>query len=362
MSSTPIKSSYSILVMRDDCTVSTFRMRAFWLKVIIFAVIFLILSCAAAIYGTYYYHGRYQNAAEKRNALQAELTAAKVELQERRNLAILPMDGDRSGEQGYSVASMVKAYRPQTGPGESGAAGQTGSAAPSSAATGGQGSTAAGGAVSTSSPATGPAAQAGQPPPTGQTGQSAQSGQASHQADGAAGATTPGDTGSGAQTPAATRPDSGEAATTAQAVTPSATPSQSDLSAIMGQEGPVTVAGLDRPVTAPLTMERHPIKVSNLATAFEAGSKMRLIFDIANQPQKMPLSGDCRIYAITRQGAEIELPPVSRGSLTFRIERYRKMQTTMIVPGNLKPEDILSIKVVVTVRDNPEVYWNVFPI
>ncbi|MDR2892576.1 MAG: hypothetical protein LBV80_05770 [Deltaproteobacteria bacterium] len=355
MNAKPIKPSYSILLMRDDCAVSTFRMRTFWFKLIVVLVLLLMAACALTVYGTMYYKERYQIAAQERRTLQAELSELRVQLQDSANLAILPHGqadrhravlGGRS--QPYSVNSITTTARTQTGHGQTPAeeaAAASSAAAPQNLAGASSASGAAGQLGATTGQNQSAATAAGQnagaatePGPVATAGQNGQSATAGH---------------NGQST--ATAGQNGQADASA-----ALTPSAEDMRNLLDASAPVTVAGVRPDLGEATESDDHPIKIANAAVFFEAGNKMRVSFDISNQPQKETLAGNCSVFVITRQGAEVKLTPLSSGSLTFRIERYKKMQSVLTLPDNISKNDVIRIKFVVTINDQPN-YWRIFP-
>lgn len=75
------KPTYSIILMRDDCGVSAFRLHSVWIKLFIFFLAVLLAACAAGGYGTIYYKKRYEVSADERRALQRALGEIKIKLE-----------------------------------------------------------------------------------------------------------------------------------------------------------------------------------------------------------------------------------------------------------------------------------------
>lgn len=75
------KPTYSIILMRDDCDVSAFRLHSFWVKLLIVFLIILIGACAAGVYGTFYYKNRYEVTSTERRELQRTLGENKIKLE-----------------------------------------------------------------------------------------------------------------------------------------------------------------------------------------------------------------------------------------------------------------------------------------
>lgn len=75
------KPTYSIILMRDDCDVSAFRLHSFWVKLFIITLIILISACMAGAYGTFYYKNRFQVTSADRRELQRTLGENKIKLE-----------------------------------------------------------------------------------------------------------------------------------------------------------------------------------------------------------------------------------------------------------------------------------------
>jgi hypothetical protein len=133
------------------------------------------------------------------------------------------------------------------------------------------------------------------------------------------------------------------------------------MQTLLGQSGPVTTAGLNTALSEPEGADAYPVQISNVSAVAETGQKLRINFDITNIPQKTTLSGNCYVFGITRQGAEVELAPFIRGSLAFRISRFRSMRAVLSLPDNLPPSEIVRLRVNVNITGMPP-YWKFFPI
>lgn len=259
--------------MRDDNTVSTFRVRTFWFKLLLFLFLLLLVVCGLGSYGSVYYKGKYDATLQKNEKLEAELSEIRVLLQDRTNLAILP--GDIGGQTGETVASgdMVRQVTPGNEAGTATSSIET--IASSRNMAGGQGA----------------------------------------------------------------NPDQGDA-----------------------QVAPTPEGGANSAVTVPSPeeMEAHPIRISNVSVTYEAGKRVQIVYDIANQPQKEVLSGNCAIYAVTKQGDVRELETAVRNSLTFRIRIFRKITAALKMPDGLNKADIENLRFVVKVPGLPD-YVKDFP-
>ena len=99
--------------MRDDNTVSTFRVRTFWFKVLLVLFLLLLTVCGLGSYGAVYYKGKYDAVLQKNDQLQAELSETRVRLQDRTNLSILP-NGAPGQESGTYASDNIRPVTPGT--------------------------------------------------------------------------------------------------------------------------------------------------------------------------------------------------------------------------------------------------------
>jgi hypothetical protein len=105
------KPTYSILLMRDDHAVSTFRVRTLWFKGLLALFLLLLAVCGLGSYGAVYYKGKYDAELRKNDQLQMELSETKVRLQDRTNLSILP-DGVPGQDSSAYIADNVRPVTP----------------------------------------------------------------------------------------------------------------------------------------------------------------------------------------------------------------------------------------------------------
>ncbi|MDR2503257.1 MAG: hypothetical protein LBD82_02565 [Deltaproteobacteria bacterium] len=258
-----IKPTYSIILMRDDCGVSTFRLHCFWIKLFVLFLIILAAAGVAGAYGTFYYKKRYEVSSAERRALQRSLGENKIKLESLTNE--------------FQVGRF-------TGLGDV---------------------------------------------PAGHM---------------------PGLSSSQGSTPGASSPYVSAPITTL--------PTPRDLALLLRQNGPVRTAGTEDDPDLEELMEKHPIKISNLRSAFESEDRLRLSYDLNNQQNGLTLTGRCGIALITREGAVIDIAPSTRGVLTFQISRFRKIEILLRLPPNVKKEDIAKIQISAQANDLPPYYKN----
>ncbi|MCL1915896.1 MAG: hypothetical protein FWG17_04230 [Desulfovibrionaceae bacterium] len=135
--------------------------------------------------------------------------------------------------------------------------------------------------------------------------------------------------------------------------TPTIVPNQSDLAVLLRQIGPMRSAGTENDLEEDALMEQHPVRISNLKTAFEGDDRLRVTYDLHNQQPGLTLIGRCGLALITREGAVIDITAGARGVLTFQIARYRKMDILSRIPPNVKKENISKIQVSAQANDLP---------
>ena len=84
-----VKPTYSIILMRDDCGVSTYRLHSFWIKLFVFFLLLLLAAGAAGAYGTFYFKTRYEAAASERRDLQRALGENRIKLESLTNESLV---------------------------------------------------------------------------------------------------------------------------------------------------------------------------------------------------------------------------------------------------------------------------------
>lgn len=135
-------------------------------------------------------------------------------------------------------------------------------------------------------------------------------------------------------------------------------PLPEELRALLGQGGPAEGAGISESFVM-AGAGAHPIKIEKLQGRQEGQGGIRLTFDLHNREQSGSISGTCSVAAVTRSGAVVELPTTQKGALSFKIERYRKMQGSLVLPKGLAYQDIAAFKITASVKDHPD-YWQIF--
>ncbi len=259
-----VKPTYSIILMRDDCDVSAFRLHSFWIKLFILFLVILITACIVGAYGTFYYKNRYEVTYTERRDLQRSLGDIKIKMESLSNEELVGRFTGSGTASSYAVNSVVM--------------------------------------------------------PNGSLG-----GQSS-------------------------------SAPTPLSVPNTAAPTQEDLALLLSQLGPVRTAGIEQEVALAEQMEKHPVKISNLKTIFEADDRIRTTYDLSNQQQGLTLVGKCSIALVTREGAVIDITPSARGVLSFQISRFRKMDILSKIPPTINKDDIAKVQISAQANDLPLYY------
>ncbi len=87
--------TYSVLLMRDDSTASSFRMRAGWIKLFFFLLFLLLAAAGLGGYGSWYFHQKYHHLSAEASGLESELRQARLDLQSLGNIKTLQ---EKTGE------------------------------------------------------------------------------------------------------------------------------------------------------------------------------------------------------------------------------------------------------------------------
>ena len=286
-------SSYSILFLRDDSKVVSFRLKPFWIKFL--AIAFFIFSAASgtAGYAAHYYWKKYHNLQRERTELTAKLGENRRQLGrfagvERIKEATLP----RSSMVG--VPSITTAPEGNNGK-TNGTATPPQNGAPEAA-------------PGTPKPADPPAAP---PEPA----------------------------------PDAPKP---EAPSPPQAATP---PPGTD-------DAP---PGYPAENTSGAPETGHPGTISEVQLRPAGNKTFKLSFGLNNRDQQLTLNGRVLVAVRAAPGEQQEITQVSRDSLRFIINRYKKVTTEFVLPADLKTEDVTDLYLTIVSDGQPSVTYT-FPV
>lgn len=105
------------------------------------------------------------------------------------------------------------------------------------------------------------------------------------------------------------------------------------------------------------TQDEHPALVDQVQIKSAGDNRFRLSFDLSNRNQDLTLNGRIRLAVATTNGARHEITEVSRDSLRFIINRYKKVSTVFSLPDDIRAADADVLYVTVTADDVPDVTY-----
>lgn len=106
--------------------------------------------------------------------------------------------------------------------------------------------------------------------------------------------------------------------------------------------------------------DEHPALVSDVQIRSAGNKSFKLAFDLSNRAQQLTLNGRVQIAIATRNGERHEVTQVNRDSLRFIINKYKRVNTSFVLPADIQPEDVGSLFLTVTAEDQPSVTYS-FP-
>lgn len=288
--------SYSILFLRDDSSVVRFRLKPYWIKFL--AVVFILFSgtSGAAGYAAHYYWKRY-------NILKYENSGLEVKLEEgNRKLAaytgVAMLNDSITLPRSSMVGVSVLASSGKVDGAQNAADGQS---EPGS------------GNGDTSVQIDGNAPQATTAPQMPETGQ-----------PGALESVAYGDSGT------------------------------------VNGESPIPLQPEQTNPPAGTAGKEHPALISEVLLRSEGGKSFTLAFDLSNRDQQLTLNGRVEVAIITKSGPRHEITQVNRNALRFIINRYKRVNTHFVLPGDIQPEDIAKLLLTVAAEDQPAITYT-FP-
>ncbi|CAK7002271.1 MAG: hypothetical protein DELT_00078 [Desulfovibrio sp.] len=303
------KSSFSILLLRDDSGVVRFRLKPFWLK--FFICIFILFSGAsgAAGYAAHYYWKKYNNLQQERSQLSAELKKSSRILDELNGIERVEAALPRSSMSSVSVAVANGGN----------AKSQNGA---DSAGTGSNGN---GNGVKQP--------QAGQPPAQNQESSGQQAGSAPKTE---AVPSSAANSGQGALAPPVSVEGSGT-------TPPSAAGAQPDE----------TQTAVD-----PTEKKEHPAFIDELQIRLTGAKRYNLSFGLSNRDKQIKLNGRVHLAVSAKNGKRYEITQVNRDTLRFVINNYKKVITSFTLPPELEAEDAARLHLTVTAEDVPNITYS----
>lgn len=303
--------SFSILLLRDDSGVVKFRLNSFWIKLLTFFFIIFSAASGAAGYAAHYYWKKYHTLQRERSELTAKLGENRRQL------------GRFAGIEKIKESSLPR----------SAMSGIATAAGPDT--------------LTEAEPSNGTLVRNGQevePQPPVLT-----NGKAVAQAP----VQPVGNGDSTAQTNGTAKP----APTQQPQQQTSERPTSGTLTTASGPETPDTDAAVQTGANA---AKAHPASVDEVQIKGAGAAKYRLSFDLSNRDQQITLNGRVFLYVSTKSGAKHEITQVSRDSLRFLINRFKKVTTTFALPDDVQPADAATLHVMITAEKIPDITYD-FP-
>lgn len=322
------KSSFSILLLRDDSKVVSFRLTPFWIKfLLLFFAVFSGLSGAAG-YTAHYYWKKYNNLQRERSEM------AEILGENRRQLGrFAGIEKIKESTLPRSTMVGITAVAPGNGA----------QADPPSAPQAAAPST-----TPPASPGTPPAATLAQQPATQPPGNGQKPAAPTDETEFPFGF---------AEQPARNgAPQPEQRAETASPAPPQPVPEDPAPDALNGvsPERTVTASG---PGSTQAISNEHPALVDEVQIRHSGGNRFRLVFDLSNRNQQMTLNGRVRLAVATKTGSRHDITDVNRDTLRFVINRFKKVTTAFSLPGDMETADAATLYVTVTAEDVPDVTY-----
>lgn len=106
--------------------------------------------------------------------------------------------------------------------------------------------------------------------------------------------------------------------------------------------------------------EEHPALISEVQVRSAGNKSFKLAFDLSNRAQQLTLNGRVSVAIATKGGESHEITQISRDSLRFIINKYKRVNTSFVLPADLPADDVDRLLLTVTAEDQPSVTYT-FP-
>ena len=107
----------------------------------------------------------------------------------------------------------------------------------------------------------------------------------------------------------------------------------------------------------------HPALITEVQVRSAGGKNFRLAFDLSNRDQQVTLNGRVSLAVGAKDGTRHDVTQVSRDTLRFIINRYKRVNTTFSLPDGLSVEDVTQLFLTITADDqNSITYAFPFPV
>lgn len=294
------KSSFSILLLRDDHSVVRFRLKPLWFKVFVVLFALFSVSSGAAGYAAHYYWKKYTTLQQERSVMAEKLGENRRKLDEfagmERIEAVLP----RSAMSSVGVAAVSGNAHQEQGENAS-AKNQDGAAKPE--------------------PPQPQAATIKPEPPQEKTTAAPESAQ-----------------------PAVEPPGVSESTVREKAVF--AFPAGS---AQAGHAPPGSGDG-----------KEHPVLIDDVLLRQTGAKRYALSFGLSNRDKQLRLNGRVYVSIADKDGKMYEVSQVNRDALRFMINNYKKVSTVFSLPAGLADENASRLVLTVAAEDIPDIAYS-FP-
>lgn len=107
--------------------------------------------------------------------------------------------------------------------------------------------------------------------------------------------------------------------------------------------------------------EEHPALISEVQIRSAGNKSFKLAFDLSNRAQQLTLNGRVNIVIATKDGKSHEITQINRDSLRFIINKYKRVNTNFVLPGDIQSDDVDRLLLTVTAEDQPSVTY-AFPV
>jgi hypothetical protein len=283
--------SYSILFLRDDSKVVSFRLKPFWIKFLAITVFIFSIASGTAGYAAHYYWKKYQTLQRERTELTATLGENRRQL------------GRFAGVERIKESTLPRS------------------------------------------------SMLGVPSITGtpDTANPTQNG-------------TTDTSGSNAQKPA--NPAETLQETDTAASDQKATEKKNDIAPPQAVTPPAANEGAANPQetdNADKPKGEHPALVSEVQLRPVGNKTFKMSFDLSNRDQQLTLNGRVTVAVKAASGESQEVTQISKDSLRFIINRYKRVTTEFVLPGELRTENVTAVYLTV-VSDGQANITYTFPV
>ena len=109
--------------------------------------------------------------------------------------------------------------------------------------------------------------------------------------------------------------------------------------------------------TFPSAEGEHPALITEVQVRSAGGKNFRLAFDLSNRDQQVTLNGRVNLAVGARDGTRHDVTQVSRDTLRFIINRYKRVNTTFSLPDGLSVEDVSQLFLTITADDQNSITY-----